>query len=94
MDPELKRLLSENLAVAKDNNAILRSMRHHQWLSTLLSAVFWIAVVVAPLFFYQQYLAPIFAKMYGTSGTSGPFGLPTSAELQKLLDSYKAGQTR
>lgn len=85
MDPELKRLLEENLAVAKDNNGILRSMRHHQWLSSLLSAVFWIAVVVAPLFFYQQYLAPIMSRLYGGSGS------PTSTELQKLLNSFQAG---
>ena len=95
MDPELKRLLTENLAIAKDNNGILRSMRHHQWLASLFTAIIWIVVVAAPIFLYQ-YFQPFISGLYGTSGQtpSGPFGLPSSAQLQKLLDSYKSVQTR
>lgn len=88
MDSETRRLLEENLAVAKNNNDLLRSLRHHQWLSTVFSAVFWIAVIVAPLYFYQQYLAPIL-KSFGYE-TSGNFSLPSSADIQKLIDSFKA----
>lgn len=93
MDPEIKRLLEESLAIEKDNNAILRSMRHHQWLSFLTSIVFWVVVVALPLYLYQQYFQPVLDKFTGTGTNTGTFSMPTSAELQKLIDSFKAGQT-
>lgn len=94
MDPEIKKLLEENLAVAKNNNEILRSIRHHQWLSALMSILFWVAVAVAPFYLYQQYLAPIMGKFssFGTSTAAGMFSVPTSADIQKLLNSVQSGK--
>lgn len=89
MDPEIRRLLEESLAIEKDNNAILRSMRHHQWMSFLTSVIFWVVIVALPLYLYRQYMQPIFDR-FTTNGTNtGTFGIPTSAELQKLLGSFQ-----
>lgn len=94
MDPELKRLLDETRALAKDNNRMLHAIRRHQWYGVIGTVVVWIIVLALPLYLYQQYLQPFVAKFSATSGTttSGPFGFPTSADLQKLINSYKAGQ--
>lgn len=93
MDPELKRLLDETHALAKDNHRMLRAIRRDQWLGFIGRVIVWIIVLVLPLYLYQQYLQPFVEKFSAASGTptSGIFGFPTSAELQKLINSYKAG---
>jgi len=94
MDPETKRQLEEIHALAKDNHRMLRSIKRHQWYSFLGTIIIWIVVLALPLYLYQQYLQPFVSKFSATTGitTSGPFGLPTSADLQKLINSYKAGK--
>ncbi len=94
MDPELKRQIEEMHALVKDNHQMLRAIRRHQWYGFLGSVLFWAVLIVTPLYLYQQYLQPFVAKFSATTGvsTSGPFGLPTSADLQKLINSFKAGQ--
>jgi hypothetical protein len=92
MDPELKRLLEENLAVSKDNNAVLRAMRHHQWLSSLTSIIFWVVVVALPIYLYQQYLAPLMSVFTPGATTTSPFNFPTSAQVENLIKSYRITQ--
>ena len=92
MDTETKRLLEETKALAKDNHRLLRAMRRHQLFGTVITVVFWLVILVAPFYLYQQYLQPLVAKFSATPGAtaSGLFNLPSSAELQKLINSYKA----
>ncbi|MDE2173117.1 MAG: hypothetical protein KGJ31_00740 [Patescibacteria group bacterium] len=95
MDPELKRLLEETHALAKDNHRMLRAIRRDQWFGLIGKIIIWIIVLLLPLYLYQQYLQPFVSKFTASPGTaapSGPFGLPTTAELQKLINSYKVGQ--
>ncbi len=94
MDPEIKRQLEEIHALAKDNHQMLRAVRRHQWYGIIGTIVFWAVLLITPFYLYQQYLQPLVAKFQATTGspTSGPFGLPTTADLQKLINSFKAGQ--
>ena len=96
MDPELKRVLDETHALAKDNHRMLRAIRRDQWIGFFGKIIIWIVVLILPLYLYQQYLGPIVSRFSALSGTetssSNVFGLPTTAELQKLINSYKAGQ--
>jgi hypothetical protein len=94
MEPELKRTLDEIHALAKDNHRMLRAIRRDQWIGLVTKIIFWFIVVVAPLYLYQQYLQPFVTKFTATTGTptSGFFGLPTTADLQKLINSLKAGK--
>ncbi|MDE1919195.1 MAG: hypothetical protein KGH56_00675 [Patescibacteria group bacterium] len=96
MDPELKRMLDETHALVKDNHRMLRAIRRDQWIGLIGKIIIWAIVLALPLYLYQQYLGPLvskFSTLYGTSmpGT-GSFSIPTSAELQKLIDSYKVGK--
>lgn len=95
MDPELKRLLEEMHALAKDNHRMLRAIRRDYWIGVAGKVLFWIIILALPLYFYQRYLQPLIDKFPAPTGVSanpGSFTLPTTAELQKLLDSYKAGK--
>jgi Trk-type K+ transport system membrane component len=92
MDPESKQLLEQTHALAKDNHQMLRAIRRHQWYGVIGTIIVWAIVLALPLYLYQQYLQPFVARFSAVSGTttSGPFGFPTSAELQKLLNSFQA----
>ncbi len=94
MDPELKRTLEELRVLTKDNHQMLRAIRRDQWLGFVGRVVVWIIVLALPLYLYQQYLQPFVSQFSSTIGiqNSGPFGFPTYAELQKLINSYKGGQ--
>ncbi|MFA5744980.1 MAG: hypothetical protein WC887_02085 [Candidatus Paceibacterota bacterium] len=94
MDSELKREIEEMHALVKDNHRMLRAIRRSQWLSFMSTVIIWIVVLALPIYLYQQFLAPIVANFSSVSGmstttTSRFLGLPTSAELQKLIDQYK-----
>ena len=91
MDPELKRQLEEIHALAKDNHQMLRAMRRAQWFGAFVKIVIWITVLALPLYLYQEYLQPLVEK-FSVTGVTTSSSLPTSAEVQKLLNSLKAGQ--
>lgn len=93
MDPELKRELEQLHALAKDNHDMLKKIRRDQWLGFFGRIIVWLIVLALPLYLYQQYLEPFVTKFSQTTGASasGPFGFPTSTELQKLINSFKAG---
>jgi hypothetical protein len=94
MDPELKQELEQIRALAKDNHDMLKAIRRDQWLGFIGRVIVWVFVFALPLYLYQQYLQPFVATYTRQAGitTSGPFGFPTFAELQKLLNSLKVGQ--
>ena len=97
MDSELRDLIEKTHALAKDNHRMLRALRRGQMFSFLSSIVVWIAVIVLPIYFYQQYLAPIVSNLSSLSGmstttTSGLIGVPTFNELKNLINSIKSEQ--
>lgn len=94
MDPEIKRQLEEIHALAKDNHQMLRAIRRDQWLGFIGRIIVWAIVLALPLYLYQQYLQPFVEKFSSAAQTtvSGPFGFPTSVELQKLMNALKVGQ--
>ena len=94
MDPEVKHQLEEVRTLTKDNNRILRAIRRDQWLGFIGKIIIWVIILALPFYLYQKYLEPVISKFSETAGmtASGPLGLPTSAELEKLINSFKAGQ--
>ena len=95
MDPELKRLLEETHALAKDNNRILHAIRRERWIGLIFNILVWTSLIVLPLYYYQTYLQPEVSKFFlhtGVSTSTGAFGLPSSADMQKLIESYKVGK--
>lgn len=91
MDPELKREVEEMHALIKDNHQMLRTIRREHWYGVIFKVLFWVVALGVPLYYYQQYLQPFVEKYQATTGapTTGPLGLPTSADLQKLINLFK-----
>lgn len=98
MDPESKRLLEQNLTLAKENNHMLRAMRRNMWYGIIWRVIVWTVFILLPLYFYQEYLSPTvqrfqsFGSGNATTTSGGMFGFPSFAEIQKLLDSYQTKQ--
>lgn len=90
----MRKMMQEQLAITKDNNNVLRAIRHHQWLGTVVTAAFWILLLIAPFYLYQHYIQPFTSKFVpaGSATSTNPFGIPSSADIQKLINSFKAGK--
>lgn len=94
---ELKKLLEENLAVAKDNNRLLREMRRNAILGLVARIVLWLVILGVPLFFLSAYLGPLMDAVTGesSSGTGIPgglFGIPSEEQINNLIEQYQAVQ--
>ena len=94
MDPEVKRQFEELHALIKDNHRLLRAVRRHQLLEMFGKLVIWLIIFAASGYLYRQDLGPIVNKFIENprAASTGLFGLPSSADLQKLIESYKAKQ--
>lgn len=93
MDPEIRKVLDEVHALTKDNHRLLRSVRRHQLLETFGRYVLWAIFIILSYYSYVSYLQPLLLRFSTNPGTAaGGLGLPTSADLQKLINSYKPAQ--
>ncbi|KND47191.1 MAG: hypothetical protein AB199_02040 [Parcubacteria bacterium C7867-004] len=87
----LQALLEENLAVAKDNNRLLRLIRRDAMLNLIAKIVIWMILLGVPLFFLGTYIGPLLdAFSSATSGQSTPGSLPSKDQLNTLLEEYKS----
>ncbi len=79
MDPETKKLLEETLAVAQENNAMLRSMRRSQRIASIFRAVYWIFIIgsaVGAYYLLQPYLTQLMSIYSGAGDVLNGFKQP------------------
>jgi hypothetical protein len=72
VDPEVKQLLKENIALAKENNQLLRKLVHSQKMATIYRVVYWGIIILSSVgayYFIQPYLGNLL-NVY-TGGVSG-----------------------
>ena len=91
---ELKKLLEETLAVAKDNNRLLREMRRNAMLSLVAKVILYLVLLGVPLLFLSSYIGPLMSAFGGTSPTGenlkpGLFGLPSAEQVSDLMEQYR-----
>ncbi len=70
MDPESKKLLEETLALAKENNNMLHSLRSSMRLARFMSILYWVFIVGSAFgayYFIAPYLGQIKDIYTGTS---------------------------
>ncbi|MEK7604254.1 MAG: hypothetical protein AAB442_00410 [Patescibacteria group bacterium] len=94
MDPEIARQLEEIREVTHENNRMLRSIHRDLFIDMFGKYILWALFILGSVYWIVSYLAPLGKDYSMTTGQSpsGPFGLPSSADIQKLINSYKAGQ--
>ena len=95
MDSELRKELDELHALVRDNHRLLRHVRRHQILETFGHYALWIILILASAYSYFTYLAPLVRQFQVNpqSAASNLLGIPTFAELERLISGSKpAGQ--
>ena len=73
MDPEVKKLIEETKALAKDNHDMLRALRRAQVWGFFLKLAFWAVVIFVPLYYLAPYID----------------ALPTAEQLRETLELYQ-----
>ena len=95
MDPELKRQLEEIHALTRDNHRMLRSVRRHQLLVDFGKATIFLILLFLGAYYYFFSIQPAIER-FKVSGVidipAALFGLPSSEEVRKFIDEYKARQ--
>lgn len=80
---DLRALLRENIAVAKDNNRLLREMRRNAIIGFVIKIAVYLVLLGVPLFILGTYLGPILERLSG-AGAVGP------GDIERLLGEYRA----
>ena len=96
MDQEIKKLLEENLELAKENNELLKKVRNTQKLAQIYRIVYWVVIIGASYgayYFVQPYIGGIL-DVYSGGGldslnSEGMNGVPDLNSLQGLLQSLQ-----
>ncbi|MFH1402015.1 MAG: hypothetical protein ABIG87_00105 [Patescibacteria group bacterium] len=59
MEPEDKKIIRENLEIAKESNKLIKKMRRSMLLGSISSLIYWIFIIGASLgayYYFQPYL--------------------------------------
>lgn len=85
----LEQLLEETKEIAEENNQLLREIRRNWRISFWIKVVLWAAVLVLPFLLIGPILNAIVPAVSGQQNGVEVFGIPDSAELQQLIDTYR-----
>ncbi|MEK7099701.1 MAG: hypothetical protein AAB883_00990 [Patescibacteria group bacterium] len=84
---ELKKLLEETLAVAEDNNRLLKLIRRDATVSLVVKVLMYLLLVGVPIFFLSQFLHPLLTPGSGAS-PAGMFGIPSKEQIDAIKGAY------
>ena len=70
---ESDELLRETYRLSLENNKLLHKMRRSAYWSRLVSFIVYGALLLAPIWFYMQYLAPVVDQMFEHSKTDARY---------------------
>ena len=69
MEPELKKIVKENLELTKENNRLLRKIRRGSLLGGLMKII-WIAIILGvPVYLYFNFIEPILGDVIDAAQT-------------------------
>ncbi len=92
--PNDHELIKEIHRLTVENNRQLHKMRRSAFWSRLISFVVYAALLIAPLWFYMQYLAPMVDQMFNTVQQFQGTGADASARLESLQHMWDELQQR
>lgn len=91
MDPNDRALLQETLALSKENNDILRTMRRSMRWASAMRAFYWLIIIgsmVGAYYYLQPYLKPLMNTYNQVLQASAEFGKigQTKDDMLKVLN--------
>ena len=92
-DARIEELLRDLQESVNENNRILRRIQRSNAISFWGKLIIWTLVIVLPIIFLKPILNTILPFAGYTTPGVGSYGLPSQAEIQQLLQAYRAQQT-
>ena len=92
--PNDHEMLKEIHRLTLENNKLLRGMRRSAFISRVLTLLVYAALIILPLWFYLQYMAPIVDQMFQTMEQLQGTGAQASAQFDSLQAMWQQLQER
>ena len=86
---ESDELLRETYRLSLENNKLLHKMRRSAYWSRLVSFMVYGALLLAPIWFYMQYLAPVVDQMFNTVKQMQGTGAQASAQFSDMQKAWQ-----
>lgn len=87
-------MLQETYRLAKENNKMLRAMRRNAFWGGILKIIIYAVLLLAPLWFYMQYLSPIVDQALKTMQQVQGTGVKAEAQLNSFQEALKQLQSK
>ncbi len=87
-------MLQETYRLAKENNRMLHAMRRNAFWGGLLKFIIYAALLIAPLWLYANYLAPVMNQMVKTMNELQGTGAKAQAQFGGFQDVLKQLQAK
>ncbi|HEY4521358.1 MAG TPA: hypothetical protein VJL57_03090 [Candidatus Paceibacterota bacterium] len=94
MDPNQERLLRETHRLAQENNRLLRKMRRQAWIGRIITLVFYVALIAAPIWFYFAYMSEKVDSVLRAYGVMQEKGAEAQGQYQSITEALKQFQER
>lgn len=76
-------MLKESLALAKENNKLIKDMRRDALIGGVVRIALWLLVLVGSYYLTMQYLGPMLGTFNGAEGAQG-------MDFKALLEQYRS----
>lgn len=87
-------MLQEMYRLTKENNRMLHKMRRNALWGGVIKFIFWAVVLLAPLWFYMAYLAPVVNDMMRTVQQIQGTNAKAQAQIGSFETMWKDFQSR
>lgn len=73
MDSDIEKMMQENLALTKENNAILRKLLRAQKLANIYRVIYWIIIIAlsaGAIYLVQPYINTLLGYYHAVTGSN------------------------
>lgn len=89
-----QQVLQETYRLAKENNKMLHAMRRSAFWGGVLKLIIYAVLLLAPLWFYMQYLSPIVSQALKTMQQVQGTGTQAQVQISNLQNMIKDLQSK
>jgi len=73
----------------RENNRMLKNMRRSSLIGAIFKTLFWIILVVVPIWFYVEYVAPVMQSVLGAYEQAQATNAAAQAQIGSLTEPFE-----
>ena len=85
----IEQLLEDNLRLTEENNRLIREVRRNGKMAFWFKVALWAVIIILPFLLIGPILEALVPAVNGETGGVNLLGLPSSGQLQDVLDAYQ-----